>query len=181
MKTEKLARGIWPALCTGFDDTAEHVATDRIQALLRTLMDVGSNGFFVCGGTGEGRFMSVPERKNVAEVSAAEVAGAVPIILQVGGASTEDAITLAQHAAGTQGINAVASVAPIDRPNDLNAAVEHYAAIGAATDLPFYVYWLMGEADNRVTADHFLEAMQKVPNFAGVKFTDYNLTFSVSS
>ena len=72
MMTEKLARGIWPALCTGFDDTAEHVATDRIQALLRTLIDAGSNGFFVCGGTGEGRFMSVAERKSVAEVAAAE-------------------------------------------------------------------------------------------------------------
>lgn len=175
MMTEKLARGIWPALCTGFDDTAEHVATDRIQTLLRTLIDAGSNGFFVCGGTGEGRFMSVPERKSVAEVAAAEVAGAVPIILQVGGASTADAITLAQHAARTQGINAVASVAPIDQPNNLDAAVEHYAAIGAATDLPFYVYWLMGEADKRVTADRFLEAMQRVPHFAGVKFTDNNL------
>ncbi len=172
---EKLARGIWPALCTGFDDTAARVETDRVRALLRALIDSGSNGFFVCGGTGEGRFMSVPERKSVAEASADEVGGAVPIILQVGGASTEDAIELAKHADGTRGIDAVASVAPVDRPNDLDAAVKHYAAIGSATDLPFYVYWLMGEADKRVTADRFLEAMQAVPNFAGIKFTDHNL------
>ncbi len=173
--TMKLARGIWPALCTGFDDSTERVDTDRVRALLRTLIDAGSNGFFVCGGTGEGRFMNVPERKSVAEAAASEVAGTVPIILQVGGASTEDAIELARHAANIQGIDAVASVAPVDRPNDLDAAVEHYAAIGATTEFPFYVYWLMGEADKRVTADGFLRAMGTVPNFAGVKFTDHNL------
>lgn len=119
--------------------------------------------------------MNVPERKSVAEAAASEVAGTVPIILQVGGASTEDAIELARHAANIQGIDAVASVAPVDRPNDLDAAVEHYAAIGATTEFPFYVYWLMGEADKRVTADGFLRAMGTVPNFAGVKFTDHNL------
>ena len=63
----------------------------------------------------------------------------------------------------------------MDAPNDLGAAVSHYAAIGAATDLPFYVYWLRREADANATADGFLDAMQAVPNFAGLKFTDDNL------
>lgn len=173
--TDKLARGIWPALCTGFDDQAEHVDADRVRALVRTLIEAGSNGFFVCGGTGEGRVMSVPERMSMAEIVADEVAGAIPLILQVGGTTTEDAVELAQHAAHLQGIDAVASVAPVERPNDLAAAVDHYAAIGGASKLPFYVYWLMGEADQRITADGFLDAMKAVPNFTGVKFTDNNL------
>ena len=173
--TDKLARGIWPALCTGFDDQAEHVDADRVRALVRTLIEAGSNGFFVCGGTGDGRVMSVPERMSMAEIVADEVAGAIPLILQVGGTTTEDAVELAQHAAHLQGIDAVASVAPVERPNDLAAAVDHYAAIGGASKLPFYVYWLMGEADQRITADGFLDAMKAVPNFTGVKFTDNNL------
>ncbi len=173
--TTKIAHGIWPALCTAFDDSAEGVDVERVRVLVSSLLDAGSQGFFVCGGTGEGRVMSVPERMNMAELVADEVAGAVPLILQVGGTTTEDAIELAQHAAHVQGIDAVASVAPADRPNDLDAAIEHYAAIGGASNLPFYVYWLMGEADRRVTADGFLEAMQQVPNFTGIKFTDHNL------
>ena len=174
-KREKLARGIWPAICTAFDDSGERVDVDRQRVLVRALMEAGIQGFFVCGGTGEGRAMSVSERMNVAEVVADEVAGTVRLILQVGGTSTDNAVALAQHGSHIKGIDAVASVAPVDAPNDLEAAAEHYAAIGAATDLPFYVYWLRGEADKSASAVSFLQAMKKVPNFAGLKFTDYNL------
>ena len=172
---EKLVRGIWPALCTAFDDSGEHVDADRQRALVRALVDTKIQGFFVCGGTGEGRAMSLRERREVAEVVAEEVAGAVRIVLHAGGTSTENAVELARHAARLKGVDAVASVAPVDAPNDLEAAVAHYAALGAATDLPFYVYWLRREADAKATADSFLDAMQAVPNFAGVKFTDHNL------
>ncbi len=171
----RLATGILPALCTAFTDDGGDIDADRQRSLTRALLEVGSQGFFVCGGTGEGKGMSVPERMNVAEVVADEVARQVPIILQVGACSTEDAIELAQHAKHIDGIDAVASVAPIDSPNDLDSAVTHYRAIGEATDLPFYVYWLQGEADKRVTADLFLDAMGAVPHFAGIKFTDHNL------
>ena len=172
---EKLVRGIWPALCTAFDDSGGNVDAGRQRALVRALIDTGIQGFFVCGGTGEGRAMSVPERMEVAGIVAEEVAGAVGIVLHAGGASTENAVELARHAARLKGVDAVASVAPVDAPNDLDAAVAHYAAVGAATDLPFYVYWLRREADGNATADNFLDAMQTVPNFAGVKFTDHNL------
>ena len=173
---DKLARGIWPALVTPFTDDGSALAPARVEPLVKHLIDAGSNGFFVCGGTGEGSAMSVPERKAMTEATIAAVAGAVPLIFQVGATSTANAAELAQHAAAA-GADAVASVAPVDQPNDLQAAVAHYAAIGAATDLPFYVYWLAHTADKNVTAEQFLEAMQAVPNFSGLKFTDSNFYF----
>ena len=173
---DKLARGIWPALVTPFTDDGSALAPARVEPLVKHLIDAGANGFFVCGGTGEGSAMSVPERKAMAEATIAAVAGAVPLIFQVGATSTANAVELAQHAAAA-GADAVASVAPVDQPNDLQAAVVHYATIGAATDLPFYVYWLAHTADKNVTAEQFLEAMQAVPNFSGLKFTDSNFYF----
>lgn len=173
--SDKIAHGIWPALCTAFDDTGDEIDAERVRHLVRHLVDTGIQGFFVCGGTGEGAFLSIPERKQMAAVVADEVSGAVPLILQVGATETENAVELARHAAAFKSIDAVASVAPVDRPNDLEAAVEHYSAIGAATDLPFYVYWLSATADKSITADQFLDAMKAVPNFAGVKFTDTNM------
>lgn len=171
--TKKLARGTLPALCTPFDDSGRELAIDRVAPLVGALIDAGSSGLFVCGGTGEGAAMSVAERKSMAATTASAVAGAVPLILQVGATSTENAVELAHHASSLP-IDAVASVAPVDAPNDLRAAVDHYAAIGAATDLPFYVYWLARTADQNVTAAQYLEAMRAVPNFAGIKFTDTN-------
>ena len=171
--TDKIARGIWPALVTPFTNDGNGVATDRVDLLIRHLLDADSQGFFVCGGTGEGVAMTVDERKAMTEATVTSVAGAVPLIVQVGATSTDNAVKLAQHAAQT-GADAVASVAPLDQPNDLEAAVVHYRAIGAATDLPFYVYWIAGTADQSVTAEQYLEAMAAVPNFSGLKFTDSN-------
>lgn len=168
----KLVHGILPALCTPFDDQLK-LATDRVPVLIRSLLDAGSNGFFICGGTGEGRTMSVAERRDMCEAATRSVARQVPVIFHVGGTTTEDAVALSRMAASL-GADAVASVAPVDQPNNLDAAVRHYAAIGAAGDLPFYVYWLAKDADQGVTPVRFLEAMKQVPNFAGVKFTDPN-------
>ncbi len=173
---EKLASGTIPALCTPFDDSGQQVAAERVAPLVGALLDAGSQGFFACGGTGEGGTMSVPERKLMAETTAAANAGAVPLILQVGATSTANAVELARHAKGLQ-VDAVASVAPVDTPNDLDAAVAHYSAIGGATDLPFYVYWLARTADQSVSAEQYLDAMRAVPNFAGIKFTDTNFYF----
>ena len=76
----KLARGILPALCTAFTDDGAQTDADRQRALLRALLEAGSQGFFVCGGTGEGKAMSVPERMNVAEVVADDVAGVQNVV-----------------------------------------------------------------------------------------------------
>ena len=170
---EKLASGILPALCTPFDDSGQQVAVERVPALVDALLKAEAAGFFVCGGTGEGKSMTVAERKQMAEAAISAVSDAVPVILQVGATSTENGVELARHAASI-GADAVASVAPIDQPHDLDAAVHHYTAIGAASDLPFYVYWLAQTADKNVTAEQYLEAMADVPNFTGIKFTDTN-------
>ena len=172
----KIARGIIPALCTPFDDSGESLAAERIPPVIRALLDAGVNGFFACGGTGEGGSMTINERKEMAALTLVEVAGAVPVIVQVGATTTDNAVELARHAVAI-GAPAVGSVAPVDKPNDLQAAVAHYRAIGAAADVPFYLYWLAREAQEDVTPEEFLDAMQAVPNFAGIKFTDTNLFF----
>lgn len=174
--TEKLARGIWPALATPFTDDGLALAYERVAPLIGHLLDQGANGFFVTGGTGEGSAMRVDERKAMTDAALAAVSGAVPLIFQVGATSTENAVELARYAAAA-GADAVASVAPQDHPNDLQAAVQHYAAIGAATDKPFYVYWIAQTADRTITAEQYLEAMDTVPNFSGLKFTDSNFYF----
>lgn len=168
----KLVQGIWPALCTPFDEGLD-LSPDRVAPLVRYLVDAGSDGFFITGGTGEGRQMSVAERRRMCETVTRDVAGQVPVIFHVGGTTTEDAVVLASEA-GALGADAVASVAPVDQPNDLAAAIRHYAAIGGATRVPFFVYWLARDVDGQVTPGQFLEAMDAVPNFAGIKFTDPN-------
>ncbi len=172
----KLARGILPALCTPFDDSGQQLETTRVKAVTDHLLAAGTTGLFICGGSGEGGAMTAGERRRMTECVVAEAAGAVPVIIQVGATGTDEAVELARHAE-TAGADATASVAPVDQPNDLAAATAHYAAIGAASNLPFYVYWLQRQADQTISPAQFLEAMATVPNFAGLKFTDTNFFF----
>ena len=172
----RLARGILPALCTPFDDGGVRLETSRLKPLIDHLLEAGTSGLFICGGTGEGAAMSPGERRQMTESVVSAVGGAVPVIVQVGATTTADAVELARHAERA-GADATASVAPVDRPNDLAAATDHYAAIGAASDLPFYVYWLQRQADQSITPGRYLEAMATVPNFAGLKYTDTNFYF----
>ena len=57
--TDKIARGIWPALVTPFSDDGRALALDRVEPLHRHLHALASNGFYVCGGTGAGIGLAV--------------------------------------------------------------------------------------------------------------------------
>ena len=90
----KLVYGILPALVTPFDDNLE-LKIDVVVPFVHSLLETDISGFFVCGGTGEGRAMTVPERKAMGEATVRAVGGQVPVILHVGGTTTEEAVVLA--------------------------------------------------------------------------------------
>jgi len=170
---EKLLSGCIPALITPFTHDGSAINVDVIPSLVKLHLDAGVGGFYVCGNTGEGFACTKAERKLLVEAVVAATAGAKPIIVHVGACPVEDAVELAKHAkdAGAAGVS---SVVPLDKPNNLAAAAEYFTAVGAASDLPFYVYWVAANADQSVTAEQYLQAMKSVPNFAGYKFTDTN-------
>jgi dihydrodipicolinate synthase/N-acetylneuraminate lyase len=45
------------------------------------------------------------------------------------------------------------AVAPPSSPGDFSAALEYWTKIGAASPLPFYVYWIAATADRSITPE----------------------------
>jgi len=172
MAAAKLFTGTIPALITPFKAEGG-INVDVVPALVNLHLEAGVGGFYLCGNTGEGYACTVAERKEMLEATLAAVDGKVPILVHVGACPLADAVELAKHAASV-GAAGVSSVVPTDKPNDLGAAAEYFTGIGAASDLPFYVYWVAAHADSSVDAAQYLEAMKSVPNFQGIKFTDTN-------
>jgi N-acetylneuraminate lyase len=160
-----LLRGVIPAILTPFTENGD-LHLPGIAPLVEKLIADGATGFFVTGNTGEGFACSIDERKAVAEEMVRVVKKRVPLIAHVGAASggTADAVVLAKHAHAI-GFDAVSSVVP---PNG-DEPVKHFAAIGEASPLPFYVYHFAAPGD--ISAEAFLQDMKRVPNFAGIKFT----------
>jgi N-acetylneuraminate lyase len=161
--------GAWPALLTPFtkDDT---VNTQVLRDLVEFLIEKESSGFYLCGTTGEGLYMTVEERKLVAETVMSEVKGRVPVIVHVGSVTVKDAVELARHAQRI-GSNGISSILPplYQTTQSLYAYYEKIAE--AVPDLPVLAYIFGGPMD----AVSLMKELMKIPNLAGAKYTGPNM------
>ncbi|MCI2081825.1 MAG: dihydrodipicolinate synthase family protein [Bacteroidales bacterium] len=144
-----------------------------IRPYAAKLLKENVSGIFVCGSTGECRYMSVEEREAVLDAWLAEVKGKMLVISHIGGCSREDSITLGKYAA-SRGVDAVGSIAPYDTPfRDAAELADYFVPIAAsASPVPFYYYHIPAITGLKVSMMDFLEAGSKlIPNLNGIKFT----------
>lgn len=179
MKSQ-LIQGIVPALVTPFNnDDSYSLNLDAIPTIMQPMIDAGVGGFFICGSTGEVLTLTVEERKAVAEKvmqvrNSQPAEKQIPIIVHVGAIEVDRAIELAKHAQSV-GAQAVGTLPPMDRDNStIDSDIAYYKAIGAASDLPLYVYWRSDMNKGSIRPQDFLDKMADVPTFAGIKFVDPN-------
>lgn len=163
------------AAFTAFDD-AGRLRLDAIEEQAAALLVQGVDGVFVCGSTGEGPSMSTAERLAVAE-RWARVGSGLDLIVHVGHASLPDARALA---AGAQDVGAsgIAACAPYYfPPTDLLALVDFCAAVAdAASELPFLYYHFPARTQVALDVPELISlATERIPTFAGVKFTSPDL------
>lgn len=164
--------GLIAATFTPMRDDAT-VQLDRIPAMVDYLCVSGIRALYVVGGTGEGVSLTSGERRQAAEAFVAASHGRIPVIVHVGHASVAEARALAAHAQEV-GAQAVSAVPPFYyKPASVAILVDSLAQIAAgAPRLPFYYYHIPSVTG--VTPDllDFIRvAREKIPTFAGIKFT----------
>lgn len=148
-----------------------------IATQVHALVADGADGAFICGTTGEGAALTTAERMRVAEAWTAAAPTGFEVIVHVGHASAREARGLAAHAAGI-GATGIAAVAPYFlKPRTAAEVVESLAIIAAgAPALPFFYYHIPSVTGVAVpAADVARLALERIPNFAGVKFTGDDL------
>jgi 4-hydroxy-tetrahydrodipicolinate synthase len=140
---------------------------ETFVALLHHLADHGSDGFVVCGTTGEAPTLSDEEHLRVIELAVQERPGEVPIIAGTGSNDTRHAVHMTERA--TQlGADATLSVTPYyNRPN-ARGIKAHYAEIARATDKPIVLYNIPGRTATNMPPDLLAELAQ-LPNISAVK------------
>lgn len=146
-----------------------------IPAYYDMLKANGITGAFICGSTGEGVSLSIKERKAVAEAWAActKNDAAFTVMPLLGGTCLEDCKELALHAQEA-GLDAVSFTAPFYfKPATVEALAECCAVVAAVVpDMPFYYYHIPVLTGVGFTMYDLLNAIDdKVPNFAGIKYT----------
>lgn len=165
--------GIWPALFTPLADDGETLCLERLRRLLEFLLPLGIDGLFIGGSTGEGVLLSPDERERLAEAVLAEVSGQVPVIVHVGALATRDSVRLARHA-GRAGAAAVSSLPPFLFPVAQSSVIEHWRRIGAAGEVPFFVYHIPRLTGHSLRPEHVPDLLA-LPNCVGFKFSDPDL------
>jgi N-acetylneuraminate lyase len=151
------------------------------EAVSRQASFLAANGIktvFITGSTGECHSLTKTERASLYEAwAAAGPANGIAVIAHVGGNSLQDATALARYAKEL-GLWAISTLAPsYYKPATIDALVEWCATIAAAApDSPFYYYDIPSMTGVAFPVDHFLrEAQGRIPNLAGVKFTNLDL------
>lgn len=161
--------GVYPAVLTAFTEDGSHVDTEVLSGHVHWLLARGVSGFYVCGTTGEFSLMTLAERKQVAAVVTAEVAGRVPVIIHAGCMTTADTVALARHAAEI-GASGVAAVTPWYHPYDEEALYAHYRAVAAAVpELPVLLYHIPSHGRNDVTPSLLQRLAAEFDNVVGLK------------
>jgi len=167
-----MMRGILPATVTPFDEAGQF-APAVFERLLERLYAAGVDGVYVCGSTGEGMLQSRQQRQAIVETTMACTPRDCTVIVHVGAASVDDAVTLSAHAAKA-GAHAISSLPPTSAQFSFADLRRYYKALAGASDLPLVVYYFPDVAPSISTAEQ-LETLCGLPNVIGVKFTDFDL------
>lgn len=153
------------------------VNLDAIARQAAWLIQNGVRGAFICGTTGEGLSMTTEERMQVAQRWVAAASGSIQVIVHVAHNSIGESRKLAAHAEQI-GAHAIASLGPtFFRSGTTEQLVDACAPVAAAAPgLPFYYYHIPVMTGVNLPMIDFLRlGAQRIPNLAGIKFTDENL------
>jgi 4-hydroxy-tetrahydrodipicolinate synthase len=157
------------AIVTPFDDDL-NVDEDAFVDLLHHLAAHGSDGFVVCGTTGEASTLTDEEHLRVIELAVQERPTGSTIIAGTGSNNTRHAVHLTERATEL-GADAVLSVTPYyNRPNRPNrrGILAHFGEVARATDKPIVLY----NVPSRVVIDlpdDLLAELAQLDNVAYVK------------
>jgi 4-hydroxy-tetrahydrodipicolinate synthase len=129
--------GVFPILCTTFDDDGS-VDLDSQLRLLRRLLEAGAHGLGLFGNASEGYALADDERRALLRLVAREVNGRVPLVVSSGHTSTDLAVRASKEAQDL-GANALMVLPPYYMKTDADGLMRYFDAISGAVSIPIMV------------------------------------------
>jgi len=165
-KKQFMWHGVYPALTTKFtaDDKLDFPLFGKN---LKAQLDAGVEGVVLGGTLGESSVLSNEEKFSLVRFTIDQVAGKVPVILNIAEGSTRDAVNLAAEAEKI-GARGLMMLPPMRYKSDHRETVAFYKAVAQATPLPIMVYNNPVDYKVEVTLDMF-EELAELPTIQAVK------------
>ena len=140
----------------------------------------GAEALALAMHAGESVSLSDDEQRKLLEVAMERVKGRVPLIAHVSDSGTGIAVARARHAADV-GAAAIVATTPYYWTPPAPMVLEHFAAIGAAVRVPFFVLYTPEEMPGtKLGADLIAKLIARLDNFAGVVDVSLDWQFMVN-
>jgi 4-hydroxy-tetrahydrodipicolinate synthase len=153
-------------MVTPFDERGR-LAEDETVALIRHLIEHGSDGLVLAGTTGEGSTLSDREKIRIWALGVAECRGEARVIAGTGSNDTAHSVHLTEQATEL-GVDAVLVVTPYYNKPNRRGLIAHFRAVAEATDRPVIVYNIPSRCVIDLPND-LLRELAQIPNVTAVK------------
>lgn len=153
------------------------VDAESLKRLADYCIDGGMDCLYPCGTTGEMMYLTLDERKFIADTVVKHVNGKVPVYIHVGAWSQADTISLAQHAVEI-GADGIGVVTPAFYKLSDQGLIDFYLAVAQSvpSDFPVYMYAIPQNAVNDLNKNVCEEVSRACPNVIGVKYSFADMT-----
>ncbi len=153
------------ALITPFKD--DKLDDETYIKLIHFHINNGTNGLVPAGTTGESPTLSHNEHERVIELCVKESNGKLPVFAGTGSNSTEEAISLTNHAEKI-GANGALIVTPYYNKPTQEGLYQHYKAINNKCGIPILIYNIPGRSVIDMSVDT-MARLYELKNIIGVK------------
>jgi 4-hydroxy-tetrahydrodipicolinate synthase len=157
---------ILTAIVTPFDQQGK-VDEESFVALMHHLAGHGSDGFVVCGTTGEAATLTDEEHLALIGLAARERPPGTTIVGGTGSNDTNHAVHLTE-VASELGVDATLSVTPYYNKPSPRGIVRHYEEVARATDRPILLYNIPGRTAVNMGPE-LLARLAQIEHVTGLK------------
>jgi 1-pyrroline-4-hydroxy-2-carboxylate deaminase len=158
-------KGVFPAFTTKFtaNDTLDLALFEKG---LQSQLDAGVDGIVLGGSLGEASTLITEEKETLVKL-AIEMAGPVPVVLNIAEGATKEAVR--QAALGKSwGVKGLMLLPPMRYKTDARETFTFFKTVARSTDLPIMIYNNPVDYKTDVTLDIF-EQLQECDNIQAVK------------
>lgn len=147
--------GVFPALTTKFtsDDKLDFPLFEKN---LRAQLNAGVEGVILGGTLGEASVLSNEEKFDLVKFTVDQVAGKVPVVMNIAEGSTREAVKLASEAEKC-GAKGLMMLPPMRYKSDHRETVSYFKAVAESSSLPIMIYNNPVDYKIEVTLDMFAE------------------------
>lgn len=160
-------KGIVPAFYACYDKDG-NIDKETVRKFARHLINIGVNGLYVGGSSGECIYQTVEDRKIVLEEVMKETKGEVFIIAHVACNSTKESIELAKHAESLN-VDAIAAIPPIYFKVGDEGVAKYWNEISAAAPNTDFIIYNIPQLTGVTLNRNILNMMLKNERVIGVK------------